>query len=114
MQKYNILENIEYNENKVSITPMFETATSKEIRIVFKAGQIMKDHKTSFPITVEIVEGDIAFGVESGEVYELKKGDLVALEANVVHNLKAHSNAIVRLSLAKGDSVFRVKAVGAL
>lgn len=109
MQKVNILENLEYGD-KVQITPLFETQSSKEIRVVFKKEQIMKDHKTSFPITVEIFEGEIDFGVED-EIYTLIKGDIVSLDAKVVHNLKANKDSIVRLTLSKSDSIARVQGV---
>ncbi len=110
MQKFNIYDGLEYGENKVKITPMFESESSKEIRIVFKESQIMKDHKTSFPISVEIFEGSIDFGVNN-EIFTLVKGDIVSLEANVIHNLKANEDSIVRLTLSKSDSINRVKGV---
>ena len=110
MKKVNILENIECSDTKVMITPLMETATTKEIRIVFKKSQIMKEHKTSFPISVEIFEGEIDFGVE-GTIYNLIKGDIVSLDGNVKHDLKAKSDAIVRLTLSKSDSVARVNGV---
>ena len=110
MEKFNIYDNLVYGDKKVQITTMIESDASKEIRIVFKEGQIMKDHKTSFPITVEIFDGEIDFGV--GEmVYTLVKGDIVSLEASIVHNLKANKDSIVRLSLSKKDSVARVNGV---
>jgi len=110
MNKINIYDNIEYSDKKVQITPLFESNSSKEIRIVFKKDQIMKEHQTKFPITVEIFEGSIDFGV-SGEVHTLVKGDIVALEGSVKHDLKATQDSIVRLSLSKGDSVARVNGV---
>ena len=110
MEKFNIYDHIEYGENKVKISPMLETAFSKEIRIVFKKDQIMKDHKTGFPITVEIFEGSIDFGVDD-KIYPLVKGDIVSLDANVMHNLKANEDSIVRLTLSKDDSLFRVQSV---
>ena len=110
MEKFNIYDHIEYGENKVKISPMLETAFSKEIRIVFKKDQIMKDHKTGFPITVEIFEGSIDFGVDD-KIYPLVKGDIVSLDANVMHNLKANEDSIVRLTLSKNDSLFRVQSV---
>ncbi|WP_121626378.1 cupin domain-containing protein [Poseidonibacter antarcticus] len=110
MKKTNILENLEYNENKVLITPLMETEISKEIRIVFKKDQIMKEHKAGYPISVEIFEGEIDFGVD-GNIYNLIKGDIVVLEANVKHDLKANADSIVRLTLSKKDTVNRVKGV---
>lgn len=110
MEKVNIYDHIEYGEDKVKVSPMLETAFSKEIRIVFKKEQIMKDHKTPYPITVEIFEGSIDFGVGE-KVYTLIKGDIVSLEGNIMHNLKANEDSIVRLTLSKNDSLLRVKSV---
>jgi len=110
MKKVNIYENLVYSDVKVQITPLMNTDSSKEIRIVFKKDQIMKDHHTPHPIAVEIVEGEIDFGVKE-EVFTLIKGDIVSLEASVVHNLKATQDSIVRLTLSKNDTIARVNGV---
>lgn len=110
MQKFNIYDNLEYSQEKVLISVMFDDEIRKEIRIVFSKNQIMKDHKTKFPIIVELVEGSIDFGIEE-QVYTLKKGDIIALEGDIMHNLKANENSIVRLSLSKNDNTNRVKGV---
>ena len=110
MKTSSLLKNITYNSDKPAINVLMETDFSKEIRIAFKAGQEMKEHKTAFPITVEMVEGDLNFGV-NGEVLALSRGGLIALEGNVPHNLHAKSDCIVRLTLTKSDDVNRVKDV---
>lgn len=110
MKFTNILKDIVFNDNKVAITVLFETETTKEIRIAFKKGQLMKKHQTSFPISVELVEGELDFGVND-TVHALVKGDLLALDGGVPHDLAAKTDCIVRLTLSKQDTIDRVKKV---
>lgn len=110
MHTSNILKNVIYNDDKPAILVLFETATTKEIRIVFKSGQLMKKHQTSYPISVEMVEGTLNFGVDN-KMHHLERGDLLALEGNIPHDLKATSDCVVRLTLSKQDTVQRVKKV---
>ncbi|TVZ27493.1 quercetin dioxygenase-like cupin family protein [Gillisia sp. Hel_I_86] len=110
MKTASLTNDLEYNEKNPNIKVLLDTNSGKEIRIVFKKGQIMKKHQTPFPIVVEIFEGSIEFGVNE-EVHMVKKGDLLALEANVPHDLIAVEDSIVRLSLNKADSAKRVEDV---
>jgi len=104
------LNDIQYNEEKVAISLLLETDFSKEIRIVFKKNQVMKDHKAPYPIVVQVLKGSINFGVNN-EVKKLNSGDIISLEAKVIHNLTALEDSVVRLTLSKSDSVNRVKEV---
>ena len=70
----------------------------------------MREHQTSYPIVVEIVDGEIEFGVNKN-VHHLKKGELIALEGSIPHDLKATKDSIIRLTLTKADSSERVKNV---
>ena len=103
-------ENLEFSDKSVVITPMLTSSFGKEIRIAFKEGQVMKEHKTKFPITVMTLKGCIEFTVND-EIFTLDAGDVIALEGNVMHELKATEESIVRLSLHKGDTVERVMGV---
>ena len=110
MNTASLTKNLEYKENKPAISVLLETEHSKEIRIVMRAGQVMKEHKTPFPIVVELFEGRLDFGVQ-GQVLELTKGDLIALDGGIPHDLKAKADCIVRLTLSKADSLKRVEKV---
>jgi len=110
MKTASLTKDISYKVEKPNIEALLETPFSKEIRIVFKAGQIMKEHTAPGAIVVEIFEGAIDFGV-NGVVHRVVKGDLLTLEAKVPHDLKAVEDSIVRLSLSKIDDINRVYRV---
>ncbi|WP_027391459.1 cupin domain-containing protein [Aquimarina latercula] len=108
MKTASLTESLIYNEDKPAITVLLKTANTKEIRIVMKKGQVMKEHRAPFPIVVEIFEGVLNFGVK-GEAQLLKKGNLIALEANIPHDLTSIEDCIIRLSVSTADSVQRVQ-----
>jgi quercetin dioxygenase-like cupin family protein len=110
MNSTSFTENLDFNDTKVVIKILLETSFSKEIRILMKQGQVMKEHKAPFPIIVHILEGEITFGVE-GELHDLKQGAMLTLERNVPHDLTAKADSIVRLTLSKQDTADRVKDV---
>lgn len=110
MQIANILTDLEYGTNKPAVKVLIDNLSTKEIRILFREGQEMKQHKTNFPIVVEIVQGSINFGVNA-ERYDLEVGTIVSLEGNIPHDLIANKDSIVRLTLHKLDDTKRVQAV---
>lgn len=107
MKIASILEGIKYGDIKPAVSVLINTPVTKEVRIVFREGQEMVEHKTGYPIIIAVVEGTIDFGVGLERVL-LEKGMMVALEANVPHDLKAIQSSVVRLSLNKSDSVERL------
>ena len=110
MQVASFLEDIKFNKLKPAVSLLLDTDFSKEIRAVFKKGQTMEDHQAPFAIIVQIVKGSIDFGV-AGEVKQMVTGDIISLKPQVVHNLTATEESIVRLSLSKLDTLKRVKEV---
>lgn len=108
MKTASMLADIKYGEINPVISVLINTDTTKEVRIVFKQGQSMKAHKAPYPIVVSVVEGVIDFGV-SEERFLLEKGMMISLEGNILHDLIAEQDSIVRLSLNKADSVERPK-----
>ena len=72
MNTASLIGNVAYDENKPAVTVLLKTKASKEIRIVMKQGQSMKEHKAPYPIVVEIFEGSIDFGVKGKKSLLLK------------------------------------------
>ncbi len=103
-------EHIHYNDANIITKVILESSFSREIRILLKREQIMKEHKAPFPIIVHVLEGEVEFGVQKG-VHLLKKGAIISLNGNITHNLKARKDSIVRLTLLKLDKVERLDKV---
>ena len=110
MKVASFLEDIKFSEHKPAVSLLLDTDFSKEIRIVFKKGQVMEDHQAPFAIIVQVIKGCIDFGLED-EKQLLKAGDLISLKPQIVHNLIAVEESIVRLTLSKSDTLKRVKSV---
>jgi quercetin dioxygenase-like cupin family protein len=110
MKTASITDNLVYLEDRPNVSVLIKTPSTKEVRILMKKGQQMKEHKAPFPIIVALFEGVLDFGV-AGEKKRLKKGDLIALEASVPHDLYCLEDAIIRLTISTNDSVERVKNV---
>lgn len=111
MNKASLIENSTYQENhKPVVTVLLQTSNTKEVRIVMKKGQFMKEHKAPFPIIIELFEGEIDFGI-NGKKQILKKGDIIALEGNISHDLTCTSDCIIRLSISILDKVERVNKI---
>lgn len=108
MELASMTKDVVYGENKPAIQVMLNSDAGKEIRIAFKKGQEMKEHKAGFPITVMVFQGSVDF-VVNGEKHVLNAGDLITLKANVPHNLFALEDSLVRLSLNTADSANRVQ-----
>ncbi len=103
-------DEITFDEMRVKTKIIIETSFSKEIQILMHVGQMMKEHKTPFPILIHLLEGSIELRVQ-GEKSTLKSGDIIALEGDVPHDLMALQSSIIRLTLSKLDKVERLKSV---
>jgi len=103
-------DDLEYNEDRIVTKVILESSFSKEIRILLKQGQTMKEHKAPFPIIIHLLEGEIDFGTP-GNLRLLKKGAVITLEGNIPHDLKAREDSVIRLTLSKLDDAERVEKV---
>jgi len=103
-------KDLNFNDERVATSLILETSFTKEIRICLKEGQLMKEHQTPYPIVVQVLNGDLNFGVNN-ESIQMTTGDIITLEGAVPHDLRANKDCVVRLTLSKSDSLKRVKKV---
>ena len=108
LKSFNI--DLAYNEKAPAIKVILDTSFSKEVRILFKKGQVMKEHKAPFSIIVHVLKGKIDFRIQ-GIAEPLKAGCIVTLEGNVFHDLTACEDSVVRLTLLKADHLDRLHKI---
>lgn len=97
--------------DKVKISQITTTSYSKEIQIILPKSCSLKDHKTSHDIVVQVLKGCVEFGIKDNGVIILNQLDSISLSANVVHNLLAIDDSIIRLSISSLDTKDRVDRV---
>ena len=85
---------------KATAKVILETSFSKEIRILLKKGQTMKEHKAPSPIVLQVLKGEINFRVY-GSIQNMKEGGILSLGGNILHELYAKEDSVVRLTLLK-------------
>lgn len=103
METASFYKDMQYLDNKPALQVIMNTPYVKEVRITFKKRQEMSSHKAPSPIVVQVLEGSIDFGVADNGRHTLSKGDMITLDANIVHDLVAQEDSIVRLSIHKSD-----------
>ncbi|ASG67078.1 cupin [Francisella halioticida] len=106
----NFIEDADFNQNKVIIKKLIETPLAKEMQVSIPKDITMKEHAAPHPITIMLIKGDLNFYINEKK-HNLKIGDLVYLDPNTMHSLHAIENSIIRLSLAKVDSIQHVKKI---
>ncbi len=86
-------------------TSLVKTDRLELIRLVLRAGKVIPLHKAPGEITVQCLEGRVAF-TAAGQTQELTAGQLLYLTAAEPHALTAieDSSLLVTLLLAKSES----------
>jgi len=98
MYQVNMLDDIRFGDEDIVITELMVTPFSKEYQIVMQHHQVMIDHESIYPISFFIIEGELRVKVEGIEGI-VRKGDVLSLESEVVHQLEALEDSVLRLTL---------------
>lgn len=78
---------------------LFKSDTMRIVLMGLHENAELKEHKANGVISVQPVEGKIKFAT-AHESVELEKGKMIALEANILHSVKALKESFFLLTLA--------------
>jgi quercetin dioxygenase-like cupin family protein len=67
--------------------------------IGFTAGSALADHRANGPVSIEVLEGQIAVTTADGTT-NVTKGEALVIEADVRHSVVARTDSVVLLSIA--------------
>jgi quercetin dioxygenase-like cupin family protein len=84
-------------------TALVKTGTLEVIRLIVPVGKEIPTHKAKGEITVQCLEGRLAFTTE-GLTQELSAGQLLYLAAGEPHSLKGIEDSSVLLTIALTES----------
>jgi quercetin dioxygenase-like cupin family protein len=86
--------------------PILDNGVSKVVQFSFPPGKVLEKHKTSSDILVFVLQGRIQFS--ANEEVTLQAGDMVSLEKNVEHSLKALEQSLVILVLTPSPTAHSI------
>jgi len=102
MQKQNLNELIEYNDEKVRPKVLIHEPGYRMILLSMRAGQSLPQHATRGTVTVYAMQGHSTF-YEGSAPCELRAGEVVSIENGAPHRIEAHEDSVL-LVLATGKA----------
>lgn len=87
---------IENDRNSVTI---FKSETMRIVLMGLHENAVLKAHKANGVISVQVLEGKVNFETEAKTV-SIEKGQMIALEENIVHSVTALKESFFLLTLA--------------
>ena len=87
---------LEGDRNSVTI---FKSDTMRIVLMGFHANAVLTTHKANGVISVQVIEGEINFST-AGQTSHMQKGQMIALQANVLHSVTALQDSFFLLTLA--------------
>lgn len=102
MQKYNLNDLIEYNDNRFNPKVLVNEPGYRMVLLNLRKGQSVPEHANQAVVTVYAITGHITF-YENSESCELHAGEVVRIAAGAQHHLEAHEDSALYV-LAAGQT----------
>lgn len=103
IKQFQLLEQPEDTGRDVAPTELINDDKRRVLRISIKAGATLKRHLAPEPITVVCLSGSCIFraGADLSDSAKMTAGTLVALDANIEHEVEARENSVILVSRFK-------------
>ena len=88
MQVKNLSDLVKYQENAVVSSEIIKKDTGIITVFAFDKGQGLSEHTTPFDALVNLIDGQAEVTI-SGNLFTVKKGEMIIMPANKPHSLKA-------------------------
>lgn len=89
------------NSDRNSVT-LFKSETMRIVLIGLHENEELKPHKANGVISVQVFQGKIEFIAEQQHTY-IEKGQIIALQENIVHSVKALTESFFLLTLSMNN-----------
>lgn len=100
MQTLQLLEGLEFHEDRPLATPLLVAASGRVLRFTLKPGQHIREHCAPHsPVHIIVLSGRGMFGGEDGRDVLLERDALVVFEAGELHRVRALEQELVFVAL---------------
>ncbi|MBE3561387.1 MAG: cupin domain-containing protein [Ktedonobacteraceae bacterium] len=87
-----------FRDDGPAVQVLSDVGTARLVLFAFKAGQQLKEHRTSSQLLVQVLRGRVTFTTPGSSV-DLRAGMVLQVEANVPHSVTAPINAVMLLTM---------------
>lgn len=97
---FNLTKIIDYQDKSVVSKEIIKKDTGTITIFAFDKDEGLSEHTAPFDALVQVLEGTLELTIE-GQLYTLKKGDIIIMPANIPHALHAKERFKMILSMIK-------------
>jgi quercetin dioxygenase-like cupin family protein len=95
---FNIRQLTQFRADRPYVQVLSDLGVARIVLFAFRAGQQLKEHRTSSQLLVQVLRGRITFATADNSV-SLQAGMVLQLEENVPHNVIARTDAVMLLTM---------------
>lgn len=97
----NLADAIAVSQGGIVSKPIIDTGALKLILFAMDSGQQVSEHRSPFPATAQVIDGEIDFTV-AGQTHAMKTHDWLYMPPDAPHDLVARRPTKFLLTLFKG------------